>query len=548
MIRLLFYILVVFALTFGVAWVADRPGAVTIDWLGWQVDVPILTALLALAAIVVAAIVLLALIGAVLRAPRSIGLAVSRRRRERGRVALSRGLVAVGAGDLKLARRYAGEARRAIPTDPAARLLEAQTAQLAGDRAGARAAFEAMLDDPDTRVLGLHGLYVEAQRNGDTAAAARYADEAARHAPALPWAGRARFEHAAQRADWESAIAILDRNAHNGLVDKATARRQKAVLLTARAREIVAAEPDRARHLAVEAHGLAEDLVPAAATAASLLIRNGDQKKAGRILETTWRRNPHPEIAALYADLRPGDTARDRLKRVRILAAMRPGEIESKLAVAAAAIDAREFDAARAELREVVALNPTRRACLMMAELEDTEHGDRGRVREWLSRAVAAPADATWTADGTTSETWAPVSPVSGQIDAYAWKVPVAALDAPGTPILDEALFAPPVPREPPPMIDPPAPVASAPASPPAPTPPARTEPAPPAAGSDAAVAAASVATPAPAPAAAPDVSASAPGPETEPATPKPVEFPLRRAPDDPGPEDGEPEALRRAI
>jgi HemY protein len=72
----------------------------------------------------------------------------------------------------------------------------------------------------------------------------------------------------------------------------------------------------------------------------------------------------------------------------------------------------------------LVARTPTRRVCVMMAQIEDSEHGDRGRVREWLARAVHAPRDPAWVADGRISDTWAAVSPVTGTLDGYAWMVP----------------------------------------------------------------------------------------------------------------------------
>jgi HemY protein len=452
MIRILVYFAVVFAVAVGAAWLADRPGTVTVDWQGWRLDTSVMVAVVALLALLAATIVVWAVLRGIFRAPWLFRRYLGRRRENKGHAALSRGLVAVGAGDARLARRYMTEARRLLPHDPATRFLEAQTAQLTGDGAAARAAFQAMLEDPETRALGLHGLYVEAVRAGEPAAAYHYAEEAAALAPALPWAGRARFEHAAAVRDWEGAIAILDKNAHNGLVDKPAAKRLKAVLLTARALELEAAAPERARALALEAHGLAGDLVPAAAVAGRVLARLGDPRRAGKVIEATWRRAPHPELAEAYALVRPGETGRDRLKRMRALAALKPGDAEGRLAVARAAIDARDFAAAREELRAVLAERPSQRACLLMADLEEAEHGDRGRVREWLARAVRAPRDPVWTADGVTSEHWAPVSPATGRLDAFEWKVPVEAIGSSGGPLVDEALFAPPEPEAPPPV------------------------------------------------------------------------------------------------
>lgn len=441
MIRLLVFLVLVFALALAGAWMADRPGAVQIDWLGYQIQTSTTVAVVGLVAVVAAAIILWSLFRAIVRSPGKMSRFLSRRKKDKGYQALSSGLIAVGSGDYRLARRYSVEARRTLPNEPAVALLEAQTAQLGGDRAQARSVFEAMLDDRDTRLLGLRGLYIEASREGESEAARHYADEAAEVSPSLPWAATAQFEHAAADRDWEAATRILDRNAHNKLVDKAKARRLKAVLLTARANEIEMGEPEKCRALALEAHSLAPDLVPAAAVAGRVLARLGDVRRASKIIEQTWKRTPHPDLAEAYSHIRQGDAARDRLKRVRALAALQPTNDEGAFAVAAAAIDAREFDEARAAMRPVLNNHPTQRACLLMAELEEAETNDQGRVREWLSRAVRAPKDPAWTADGIVSETWAPVSPVTGRLDAFTWRVPYEALGAAIEPPIDEAMF-----------------------------------------------------------------------------------------------------------
>ena len=66
-----------------------------------------------------------------------------------------------------------------------------------------------------------------------------------------------------------------------------------------------------------------------------------------------------------------------------------------------------------------------------MAELEEAEPG-RPRPRSRMAaRAVRAPRDPAWTADGVVLEEWAPVSPVSGKLDAVEWKLPVAEIEGP---------------------------------------------------------------------------------------------------------------------
>jgi HemY protein len=431
MIRVVIFLVVIAALAFAAAWLADRPGEVAISWQGWRIETSV--AVLAIAVAMVAALAVLAwsILRAVVRSPAALRARLRMRRGRRGYLALSQGLIAVGSGDARAARRFAEEAGRIAPGEPLTLLLGAQAAQLSGDRATAERTFKAMALRQDTRLFGLHGLFIEAQRRRDPAAAVRIAEEAARDAAAPAWAGHAVLEFRCAAGDWTGALDRLERNQKSGLVDKAAYARQRAVLLTARA---LAAEPnDRAGALALAlgAVKLAPTLVPAAALAGRLLGEAGELRQAARIIETAWNANPHPDLADTYAHLRPGDSARDRLARVQALARAPPGNVEGALAVAQAALAAREFAIARAALAPLAAA-PTQRAAMLLAKLEELEHGDEGRAREWMTRAVRARRDPAWTADGFVSDRWLPVSPVTGRLDAFAWMEPLAQIGGSG--------------------------------------------------------------------------------------------------------------------
>src|SRR5665213_1788247 len=302
-----------------------------------------MVAAFALVALVIVLILLWTIVRGILRSPEQVSLFFRHRRAVKGYLAITRGLIAVGTGDLRIARKAADDAARLSPGDPLALLLTAQSAQMAGDRSGAEQVFRAMTRRDDTKLLGLRGLYIEAQRRDDPQAARLAAEEAGKASPAL--AGRR-------------------------------------------------------------------------------LAEAGEQRKARNILEKAWTSNPHPDIAEAYANLRLGDSARERLARMQKLAGLMPGQLEGALAVARAALDAREFSAARAALAPYLSA-AARRVATLMAEIEEAEHGDEGRVREWMARAMRASGDPVWTADGTVSDRWMPVSP-SGRLDGFAWKVPLA--------------------------------------------------------------------------------------------------------------------------
>ena len=555
MVRVLLYLAVFAALAVGAVWLADRPGEVSVLWQGYRIETSV--AIAAIGVVVLAMLAMLAwgLARFVFGLPTAFSFASRARRRARGFEAVSRGMVAIGAGDPIAAGRHAVDARRYAGNEPLTLLLEAQAAQLSGDRGRAEAAFKTMLDKPETRVLGLRGLFVEAKRRGDMAAARAFADDAVRRSPSLAWANDALLDFHTSGGDWQAARTAVERRAALRLADKADAKRQRAVLLAAEALEARGREPEKALAAALEATKLAPGLTPAAALAGRMLAERGDIRKAVKLLEAAWKEVSHPDIAAAYLDVRPGDSAQDRLARATTLAKLRPSDPEGVLALAGAAIHARDFQKAREALKPLLAGGASVRVCLLMAELEEAEHGAAGRVREWLSRATRAPRDAAWVADGLVSDSWMPVSPISGRLDAFVWTVPPATLGshAPGlddvladlddsTPLIEARAE----PVEPEPVVT--VAVASPPPPPPAPAPvveqskqEAQVDPAP-------------VLEPAPKPA--PD-AAPLPAVETKPepkkavAEPvaaagldgrlKPVIFPVAHAPDDPGPDEALP-------
>ena len=510
MFRLLILLAAVALAAWGVMWLAEHPGVATVTWGGVEYKFSLMLALGAVAAIAVLWSIAWGLLRFVFRIPSLMSIAARARRQEKGLAAVSRGLIAVGAGDARAAARHAADASRLLDRHPMTKLLRAQAAQLAGDREASVAAYNEMLEHDETHALALRGLHVEARRGGDHEAALQYALRANAHAPAA-WAGQAVLDDRTRRGDWAGALATVDSNAGARLIDKPTANRWRAVIKTAMAEEQMERDPKGAMALAYEACRLAPTLVPAAAIYGRLAAASGDYRRATKALESAYAQTPHPDLAAAYLRVRHGDSTEDRLARARTLARVAPNDPETALTIGRAALEAHDRDAARAAIAPLLASDsphgrPTRRVCLLMADIEEAE-GHQGAVREWLGRAARAPRDKAWVADGFISDRWAPVSP-SGALDAFVWRTPderIAAL-AEAAPIEAE--------REPPPPIPPSLPPASPSAPPPV------------------------------APAPAPEPPRAAPSGAPVPTAPRAgfIIDPTTMSPDDPGPEEAETE------
>ncbi len=440
MVRLVIYLVSLALLATGLAWLADRPGTLHIVWQGLDLETSVFRATIMLAAIVTGMIFLWSIARTIWNSPARFGERIVKRRQKLGLEALSSGMIAVGAGDRALATRYALQARKTLPHEPLTHLLRAQAAQLSGDRATARRIFESMLGAPDTEQLGLRGLFLEAEREGAGEAATQFAQRAVKSNPKLGWSTDALFDLQCKNKDWPGALETLNLAKKNGHFEKTPADRRRAVLLAAQAQDKEESDTDKALTLALEAHNLAPDLVPAAAIAGRILASRGSTGKAARVLQKTWAKAPHPELATAYAYARIGDSPSDRLDRIQQLAALNPHSIESPIAVATTAIEARLFGDARHALEPLLVNRLTQRVATLMARIEAGDKGDMGRVREWLARAVHAARDPAWTADGVISDRWEAVSPVTGALDAFQWRVPVETLDKTGPDLVAEKL------------------------------------------------------------------------------------------------------------
>src|SRR6201994_859312 len=260
MIRIILFLVLIALAGAGAAWVADQPGTVVMTWGGCQASPRLPVFVLLFGMVIVAAVIVWSFLRGLWRMPGHMRRRRHERRAARGRHAITQGLLAIGHGDSASARAHAEAARRHAAQDPLTLLLHAQSAQLDGDHSGAQRAFRAMAEREDTRLLGLRGLFIEAQRADDPVSAVMIAEEALKLVPSSTWASDAALGFRCAQGDWAGALKILDNDLESGLIDKATYRRRRGVLLTARALELETQDRDLSRENAMEAVKLAPTL------------------------------------------------------------------------------------------------------------------------------------------------------------------------------------------------------------------------------------------------------------------------------------------------
>jgi HemY protein len=426
-LRILIWFVIAAAAMVAAAWLAERPGVVTAQWHGWRVDTSVGVLLIAVLVLILLGVMLWLLYRWIVGAPGALLEGWGESRRRRGYRELTQGLAAVAAGDGTEAQKHARKAEQLLSEPPLTLLLSAQAAQLAGDRDGANRAFTAMLEDDQMAFLGLRGLIAQALRDGDQARALDYAQRAFRLRPQTPWVVHSLFDMQAQIGQWKAAQETLDAGLRTRVVTQDKGRTLKALLLVERSR---AAERDGndadALALARQAFGLTPERIAVTQRLAEMQLKTGDTRHALKTIERGWALAPHPDLAALYLKASGEPDPLKRIAVVRRLAAQKPEDLESHLALAQASLDAGLWGEARRQLETAGGTSPSVRVCRLMAEVEERAQSDQAKVHDWLARAANAPADRSWrcSACGAHHESWRSVCESCGAFGTLHWRAP----------------------------------------------------------------------------------------------------------------------------
>ncbi|MEM7546736.1 MAG: heme biosynthesis HemY N-terminal domain-containing protein [Pseudomonadota bacterium] len=349
----------------------------------------------------------------------------SRSRERRGFDALAGGLTSLAEGNGREAMTKARKAERLLDRPGLTRLLIAQAAEVSGDKTVAQDYYKQLASDPATAYVGIRGLLLQAQKNGDKRKALKLAAHAVELKPRDKDAITALFELQCEAGAWEDARRTLHNAVRANAITSDVATRREAVLLIADAQSAESrGDGTSARELAGRAHRKSPALVPASVAVSSHLTADGNNRKAAKILRDAWKAAPHPDIAAAFAALEPDETSAERRKRFKELSKANPDHPETKLMNAELALADEDWPAARREVADLADKDPTARALAIMAAAEKGDGSDDSVVRGWLARAVAAPRGSHWTCTncGAAHGSWAPICERCEAFDTLDWR------------------------------------------------------------------------------------------------------------------------------
>ncbi|UTW55304.1 heme biosynthesis protein HemY [Kordiimonas sp. SCSIO 12610] len=421
MIRIFAFFLVVFVTTFIAVWLADNPGEVSIDFRSYRINTNFAVLFGAILALIITSAALVWLIGYLRRETPILGTNSSVKRQARGLKLLNQSLVALSAGDHKLAHKLVNQAEILLPPQPMVHLLAAETASRSGNRQEAVTRYRQLEKMEDGKLLGIRGLLGEAQENGQHSEALRLSRLAFEENRKSPWVLKTLFALEIGAGNWNEAISALDKVAKEGLLDKETVSRHKGAIAYATAMEhSLQGDAAEAQKGFKQALKLRPNFAPATIGLAQIEIKNGKQSKADKLILDAWEKAPRPSLLTLFKDLDPHESKESWLNRLQKLTQRNPKSELSVLAIASAQYEIGNITTARETISKTKTGKRSAKSVQLALKISRAEGNSPNKLEQELAHATD---HAVWSCDdcGNTEESWSLLCPSCKGFDTFYW-------------------------------------------------------------------------------------------------------------------------------
>jgi HemY protein len=409
MTKLFIFLFTITIFSLAAMWFIENDGSIVVEWLGYKIQTSVAFAVLASVIIFVILTTILQFLLWLKNAPNAYKKSLIHKKRDHGLTALAAGFAAIAAGDTKQAGKQTKKAINCLGPEPITRLLEAQTAQLEGDMEQAKVHYTAMLESKETEIIAIKGLLLQAENDGDLKKAIFLAEKAVTLQPDSDWANKILLRLYKITKRWQQAEVVLSKAVKLKVIDKKSAQRTLALMSLAQCNQYLDNEDyELALKAAKKSYEILPSEVAIAVTYARLLDNADNKAKAIKILETSWKSEPHPNIIELYINIHHSESFEKLIKKLEKLMDIQKNFADGHIAIAKVAMLANNPIKARNHLKMALLIKETKVICKLMAEVEEMEGSSREIVKQWLQRAEISNVDSTWACNicGKATEIW----------------------------------------------------------------------------------------------------------------------------------------------
>ena len=420
MFKVLFFSILVIILSLTAGWVGTKPGSIQVYWLGYNISTSISVAFILMLIVIFLSLILYNIILSIVKTKNKIKSNIISKREDRSINSLSRGIVALISGDGEMAEKLSNDTKN-IPKilSPLKILLSAHSAHLNNNKKTATSFFEEMLDYKELEFLGLRGLMLQAKSEDERI---KYARRAYLINPRSKWVFNNLFKLEAKLGNWREVEQILRSYKKNGGREIVNIDRKISISMFEQAKNYNQEDYIAKLKKFSEAYELSSEIVPLALELSKLYLVRGRIRKANRILEKSWKLNPHPDLFELFKKIHKSDS-RDKFSRrtFKLSESFDNSDVEVCLSKAEVLYLSKNYTSARELLNNLIEKIPDKRGYALMAKIEEQEKGPLAS-KPWYEekQKLLLPL---WVCDscGFSSNNWLPLCSKCSSFDSFSW-------------------------------------------------------------------------------------------------------------------------------
>ena len=286
LIKISLFVVLIAAITFAFGLIIDAGGLITMQFANQELSLTPIQAMTGVGFLIIALWLLVWVVGIIIAIFKffngdetAISRYFNKSKEERGYKALTDSMVALASGESKNAINNATRAERLLKRPQLTNLINAQVAEAFGDNKRAFKYYKRLLDNDQTRFIGVQGLLNQKLIEEDTETALLLAKKAFSLRPNHDHTLNVLFDLQTGGEDWKGAQKTIQANVRSGRLPKDVGRRREAVLSLADARQMLeAGDIDSGKKAALAANKSSPDLIPAAILAAEMHMLDDNKR------------------------------------------------------------------------------------------------------------------------------------------------------------------------------------------------------------------------------------------------------------------------------
>jgi len=284
--------------------------------------------------------------------------------------------------------------------------------------------YEEMLNDPNTKLLGLRGLMEENLRTQDYHHAFIYGEKLFAINPNIDKLYDTLINIIGRTKNWQKLLEINEKSLKKKIISKNIYLTNKSIAFYEIAKIKKDSSIEESISLVEKAIKFRENFIPYLCFYVDLLINTNNAEKAKKVLKKSWSSSPHPELKIEIKKL--ASKMKISLQELsKFITTNTYNHPESKKLLAESFIQNEKWDEARNTIKSLLEHKPEKEICLLMAKIEEGISGDPQKINSWISRSNLGKEKKIWICQisGITQNEWSSVSS-SGHFNSLKWQYP----------------------------------------------------------------------------------------------------------------------------